>query len=568
MGKGKNVFYRSKNIMSRFLLMSVIMAFVMIFIFICPCVMHTKAATYNSSQKRVLFISSYSYAWEAVPEQIDGIRETLGDEVILDYQFMDTKNQSSDASREIFYEHMKQFLSEVPEYDALIVGDDDAFNFAVENKDTLFKDIPIVFEGVNNISGALKAAESRQVTGVTESLSFKNTIELAQKIYPDATRIVAVLDNTITGQGAREEYYSYEKDYRRLKFDEINTSELGHDELVKELGKLDDDTILLYVICSEDKDGNSYIGSQGVRLISESASIPAFSIVPIGVGQGVLGGEMVSQKGMGKVAAEIVLRVFSGEDIGDIGVFMESPREYRFDENVMKKYNIQRGMLPGDAIIINHVPGFLEKYRVLLSIFGVITGILIVGVVYLVITNVNKSIDNKKLSMTSAEYENMANHDALTGLPNRMAFKAGLERRIDNDEKFSVFLFDIDKFKSINDTYGHNNGDFVLKEVARRAQLIKDNRFQAFRLGGDEFTVIVDCSDYETVRYYADNVMKIFEEKFIFDDKEIKINTSLGIAVISTHVNDLDSVVNAADTAMYKVKKHGGNHYIFSEEYN
>ena len=170
--------------------------------------------------------------------------------------------------------------------------------------------------------------------------------------------------------------------------------------------------------------------------------------------------------------------------------------------------------------------------------------------------------------MTSAEYESMANHDALTGLPNRMAFKAGLERRIDNDEKFSVFLFDIDKFKSINDTYGHNNGDFVLKEVARRAQLIKDNRFQAFRLGGDEFTVIVDCSDYETVRYYADNVMKIFEEKFIFDDKEIKINTSLGIAVISTHVNDLDSVVNAADTAMYKVKKHGGNQYIFSEEYN
>ena len=109
MGKGKNVFYRSKNIMSRFLLMSVIMAFVMIFIFICPCVMHTEAVTYNSSQKRVLFISSYSYAWEAVPEQIDGIRETLGDEIILDYQFMDTKNQSSDASREIFYEHMKQF---------------------------------------------------------------------------------------------------------------------------------------------------------------------------------------------------------------------------------------------------------------------------------------------------------------------------------------------------------------------------------------------------------------------------------------------------------------------------
>lgn len=89
-----------------------------------------------AAKKRVLFISSYSYAWETVPEQIAGIKEVLNEDVVIDYKFMDSKNLTSSESVDDFYRHMVYYLGEVEPYDAIIVGDDAAFNFAVDNKDT------------------------------------------------------------------------------------------------------------------------------------------------------------------------------------------------------------------------------------------------------------------------------------------------------------------------------------------------------------------------------------------------------------------------------------------------
>ena len=185
-----------------------------------------------AAKKRVLFISSYSYAWETVPEQIAGIKEVLNEDVVIDYKFMDSKNLTSSESVDDFYRHMVYYLGEVEPYDAIIVGDDAAFNFAVDNKDTLFKDIPIFFEGVNNGDKAVEVSASSQITGVVESLSYKNTIKAASKIIPDAKKIVAILDDTVTGMGERIQYYKYKnifseyanriealrKDLKRLKY--------------------------------------------------------------------------------------------------------------------------------------------------------------------------------------------------------------------------------------------------------------------------------------------------------------------------------------------------------------
>ena len=167
--------------------------------------------------------------------------------------------------------------------DAIIVGDDAAFNFAVDNKDTLFKDIPIFFEGVNNGDKAVKVSASSQITGVVESLSYKNTIKAASKIIPNAKKIVAILDDTVTGMGERIQYYKYKNIYPQYEFDEINASKLSQHDLIEKVKSLDSDTILIYIMCSSDKDGNTYIDSQGIKLVSENAPVPTFSIVSIGM---------------------------------------------------------------------------------------------------------------------------------------------------------------------------------------------------------------------------------------------------------------------------------------------
>ena len=136
-----------------------------------------------------------------------------------------------------------------------------------------------------------------------ESLSYKNTIKAASKIIPDAKKIVAILDDTVTGRGERIQYYKYKNIYPQYEFDEINASKLSQHDLIEKIKSLDSDTILIYIMCSSDKDGNTYIDSQGIKLVSENAPVPTFSIVSIGMGKGVIGGERVAQKELAKIAA-------------------------------------------------------------------------------------------------------------------------------------------------------------------------------------------------------------------------------------------------------------------------
>ena len=149
---------------------------------------------------------------------------------------------------------------------------------------------------------AFAVSASSQITGVIESLSYKNTIKGCIKDYSGCQKIVAILDDTVTGRGERIQYYKYKNIYPQYEFDEINASKLSQHDLIEKIKSLDSDTILIYIMCSSDKDGNTYIDSQGIKLcIRKNAPVPTFSIVSIGMGKGVIGGEMVSQKEMAKL---------------------------------------------------------------------------------------------------------------------------------------------------------------------------------------------------------------------------------------------------------------------------
>ena len=113
----------------------------------------------------------------------------------------------------LFYKSLSYYLSQVPAYDVIIVGDDAAYNFVLVYR-KIFGNTPIVFEGVNNVSKALAMDYNPNVTGIIENQTYGNTIALAKKIYPEAAHIVAIVDNTVTGLSARKEFYSYKDEFR------------------------------------------------------------------------------------------------------------------------------------------------------------------------------------------------------------------------------------------------------------------------------------------------------------------------------------------------------------------
>ena len=264
----------------------------------------------ETGRGRVLFISSYSYAWETIPQQIEGIRKSLGDDVTIDYKFMDTKNVDTAENVHLFYKSLSYYLSQVPAYDVVIVGDDAAYNFVLVYR-KIFGNTPIVFEGVNNVSKALAMDYNPNVTGIIENQTYGNTIALAKKIYPEAAHIVAIVDNTVTGLSARKEFYSYKDEFPDLEFSDINASEFSQKDLIKSVESFDESTILLYILCSNDKDGNVYASAESVQMLSSRAHIPMFSGISIGMGKGLLGGEIVSHEEMGEIAGEMAVVIYT-----------------------------------------------------------------------------------------------------------------------------------------------------------------------------------------------------------------------------------------------------------------
>lgn len=165
----------------------------------------------------------------------------------------------------------------------------------------------------------------------------------------------------------------------------------------------------------------------------------------------------------------------------------------------------------------------------------------------------------------------LAYYDALTGLPNRRLFFDRLQQTIANTDRceklLAVFFLDLDRFKVINDTFGHQIGDQLLKAVAERLRSIVRNSDVIARLGGDEFTLILtNLSHVRYIERMAQNLLKLFAEPFTLAGHEISATPSIGISVYPFIDSDADELVKHADTAMYFAKKRGDNYQFYSAE--
>ncbi|MBY0121498.1 EAL domain-containing protein [Bacillus sp. S/N-304-OC-R1] len=166
-----------------------------------------------------------------------------------------------------------------------------------------------------------------------------------------------------------------------------------------------------------------------------------------------------------------------------------------------------------------------------------------------------------------------AYHDQLTGLNNRTCFQIELKNILENarDEQFkaAILLLDLDRFKNINDTLGHEIGDFLLKECSQRLRNCIEDGCRIYRVGGDEFTIILLKTTEEDCQRTADAILKTFEDPFMIKNYEISITPSIGISMYPDNGEDSDALLKNADTSMYLAKSRGRNRFKFySSELN
>ncbi|MBU3188903.1 diguanylate cyclase [Clostridium bowmanii] len=162
----------------------------------------------------------------------------------------------------------------------------------------------------------------------------------------------------------------------------------------------------------------------------------------------------------------------------------------------------------------------------------------------------------------------LANYDALTDIPNRgflmKQFKKILEQSKRNKYKFAVMLFDVDKFKSINDLHGHNAGDEVLKNIAKRLQENVRKADIIGRLGGDEFLVIQPfIKTKDDASNLANRMLDYVAKPVQWNNVNLDVDISIGIAIYPGDSDNMKDLIHNADNAMYFTKKKGGKDYNF-----
>lgn len=179
---------------------------------------------------------------------------------------------------------------------------------------------------------------------------------------------------------------------------------------------------------------------------------------------------------------------------------------------------------------------------------------------------------------TGQDVERFAFYDTLTDLPNRTLFverlKHALIRSHRDDQPVVLLYLDLDRFKSVNDTLGHQTGDLLLQQVATRLRQMVRAHDTVARLGGDEFTVVLtDMEDHavaiDTARRVAENIRDQLGRPFYVGGREVVTGSSIGIAVHPQDGETYSDLVKHADIAMYHAKQSGGNgHAFFSNEMN
>jgi diguanylate cyclase (GGDEF)-like protein/PAS domain S-box-containing protein len=161
-----------------------------------------------------------------------------------------------------------------------------------------------------------------------------------------------------------------------------------------------------------------------------------------------------------------------------------------------------------------------------------------------------------------------AHIDLLTGLPNRRLFKDRLQQALVNahrqQQQLALMFFDLDHFKYINDTLGHDAGDELLIEATQRIQMCIRESDTLARPGGDEFTLIMaDIHDPNGVDRVAQSILEVMSQPFILKDENCYISVSIGIAMYPDDSDDADELLNKADQAMYAAKKLGRSQFCY-----
>jgi diguanylate cyclase (GGDEF)-like protein len=223
---------------------------------------------------------------------------------------------------------------------------------------------------------------------------------------------------------------------------------------------------------------------------------------------------------------------------------------------VIGKHARERGALVADADYAAVASSADDAFFPVAGVFEVA----LIGLFLLLVPSLASA--SRRLRRHAEELEYRANHDELTGLPNRYRFSVDTEQTLATGGHVAVLLADLDRFKEINDALGHAAGDVLLQEAASRLHAAAGKATLA-RLGGDEFAIVAKVTDAGEALALAAAVRETIERPFALSGFTVQLGTSIGVALSPEHGSEAEVLLRHADHAMYEAKRLGGGAMLY-----
>lgn len=326
--------------------------------FLFVIVFSSSASTnFIESKKQILVLNSYHQGFNWSDDVMKGIIDEF-DSYDFQYEFffeyMDARRFANNILNDRLFNLYKKKYSH-RQFDVIITSDDNAFNFMVEYGDSLFGNTPVVFCGVNYFRENSIAGKTN-FTGVVEEVDLNKTIDFALSTHPNTKEIIAISDQSYTAQAVNRELIPLFKKYKQINFKIID--DLSITALSDSLSKLTQNTIVLFLVYSKDKDGRVLNYSESISAVANKCKKPIYSVWDFYLGSGIIGGMLTNGKLQGQHAAQLAYNILSGKEPKELPIVKRSPNRFMFDLNQMKKFGIKQNQLPQNSIVINQPSSF------------------------------------------------------------------------------------------------------------------------------------------------------------------------------------------------------------------
>jgi diguanylate cyclase (GGDEF)-like protein len=548
-----------------------------------------------SASKTVLLLNSYHPQYKWTDELTKGVRDRLRSHIApenLHIEFMDARRFVDDHTynNKLIDLLKHKYLSYRP--DVIITSDDHAYYFMVEHGQALFGDTPIVFCGVNVFFPETLNGRNN-ITGIKEGMDIEGNLNLIQQLQPQVNKVIMLGDTTGLGLRMVERAKSIKSQWLNNPLKNQFSLQIWDNFTIKELHQkaqnMDKQSAFLMLAIHKDKLGNYFSFDKDLRELTSNSTVPVYGMWGgLMIGNGVIGGMMNNPFKHGQNAAAMALNILDGAPASSLPVKEKASYKPFFDYQVLQDFNINMDLLPPHSAVIGQPESIYQKYQsiihsiiALVTFLTVIISILLVNIrqrkaAQLKLKQFNTQLEtivhqrtqelehrNEALEAASVRMEELANTDRLTGLHNRRAamedVTAFIHRFNIDFQPLALAILDVDLFKKINDTFGHQVGDEVLVTLAKTFKKGLRPSDRVYRWGGEEF-LLVFPNTAEDLAFTVCERLRLNIAKINIPSVP-KVTVSLGLASFNSG-NNFDLILQLADEALYRAKAQGRNKVV------